>query len=55
MIPVGPLFNHPQTYNPLSRYAGSPEVSLKTLPLILGTTPANIRQAKEMEDDATKL
>lgn len=40
MIPVGPLFNHPHTYKPFSSSIGSPDVSLRTRPLIFGTTPA---------------
>lgn len=39
MIPVGPLFNHPHTYKPFSRTGGSLDVSLKTRPLMFGTTP----------------
>lgn len=38
IIPVGPLFNHPHTYKPSSR-VGSPDVSRRTRPLMLGTTP----------------
>lgn len=39
IIPVGPRFNHPQTYKPFSINDGSPEVSLRTRPLTFGTTP----------------
>jgi len=37
-IPVGPLFNHPTTYRPLSTVAVSDSM-LRTLPLKFGTTP----------------
>nr|GMD18137.1 hypothetical protein Iba_chr07dCG10390 [Ipomoea batatas] len=40
MIPVGPLFNQPQTYKPFSTSVRSPEESLRTRPLMFGTMPA---------------
>ena len=39
MIPVGPLFNHPHTYNPSSTSVGFPVVLLRTRPWIFGTMP----------------
>lgn len=41
-IPVGPLFNQPTTYSPVSTVAVSDSL-LRTLPLKFGTTPKESR------------
>lgn len=49
MIPVGPLFNHPQTYNPVSYCGKSVDESAKTRPPTFGTIPGKQVKIKSTE------